>query len=121
MHKFFVTEENIKKEYLWITGEDVQHITKVLRLRQNDKIQVCSSGKEYICEILEISKGEITCKINEIYPNNSEANIEITLFQGLPKSQKMDLIIQKCVEIGVVSIVPVITQRVIVKIEELQK
>ena len=118
MHKFFVTEENIKNGYISITGEDVQHITKVLRLRQKDEIKVCSSGKEYICDISEILKNEIICKINESFPNNSEANIEITLFQGIPKAQKMDLIIQKCVEIGVVSIIPVITQRVIVKIED---
>jgi 16S rRNA (uracil1498-N3)-methyltransferase len=118
MHKFFVTEENIKNGYLWIGGEDVLHITKVLRLRRNDKIQVCCKGKEYICEISEISKKDITCKIAESYSNNSEADIEITLFQGIPKGQKMDLIIQKCVEIGVVNIVPVITDRVVVKIED---
>jgi 16S rRNA (uracil1498-N3)-methyltransferase len=119
MHKFFVNEENIKDDYLWITGEDVQHISKVLRLRQNDQIQVCGKGgNEFICSISEISKQEVICRINDSYPNKAEANIEITLFQGIPKSQKMDLIIQKCVEIGVVNIIPVITKRVVIKIDD---
>lgn len=119
MHKFFVSNENITDGNISITGEDVGHISKVLRLRMFDEIKVSNGrGIEYICSIAEISKKEVICKIIETFENNTETPIEITLFQGIPKSQKMDLIIQKCVEIGVANFYPVITERVVVRIDD---
>lgn len=119
MHKFFVSQSNIKDEYIFITGDDVQHISKVLRIRIGEKVQISDGrGKEYICAITEISKKEVICIINETFQNTTEALVEVTLFQGIPKSQKMDLIVQKCVEIGVVRIQPVITDRVIVRLDD---
>lgn len=118
MHKFFVSAEQVRYPNIHINGEDVDHIVKVLRLKNGDKIQICDgNGKEYICEIIKCDKKEVACKIIESFDNETEAPINITLYQGLPKSQKMDLIVQKCVEIGVVRIVPVITKRVVVKVE----
>jgi 16S rRNA (uracil1498-N3)-methyltransferase len=118
MHKFFVSAEQVRFPNIYIDGEDVDHIVKVLRLRNGDKIQISDgNGKEYICEIIKSDKKEVVCNIIESFDNETEAPINITLYQGLPKSQKMDLIVQKSVEIGVVRIVPVITNRVVVKVE----
>lgn len=118
MHKFFVNSENIVGNRICINGDDVNHIYKVLRLRENDEILISNGkGKEYISRIMEINKREVVCEVVEGFDNTSEPPVNITLYQGLPKAQKMELIIQKCVEIGVVRIQPVITQRVVVKID----
>lgn len=118
MHKFFIRRENISGEKLNITGDDVNHIYKVLRLNIGDIILVCDGeGNEYISRINEINKKEVKCDIIESSINQSEPPIKIILFQGLPKAQKMELIIQKGVEIGICKFQPVITQRVVVKTE----
>lgn len=118
MHKFFVNSENIAGNRICIKGEDVNHIYKVLRLRENDEILVSNGmGREYISKILDINKHEVVCEAVESFDNTSEPPVNITLYQGLPKAQKMELIVQKCVEIGVVKFQPVITQRVVVKID----
>lgn len=118
MHKFFVISDNIINDNIIIEGEDYQHATKVLRLKTGDKIQICDGEKnEYICLIQEINKKQIKCEIIEHFINNNESNLNITLFQGLPKAQKMELIIQKGVEIGIKEFQPIITERVVVKTE----
>ncbi|MEG0371530.1 MAG: 16S rRNA (uracil(1498)-N(3))-methyltransferase [Clostridium sp.] len=118
MHKFFVPKENIKSENIYITGDDVKHIGKVLRLKIDDRINISDGyGTEYICSIDIIDKKEVSCSIIEKYSNETESPIRITLFQGLPKAQKMDLIVQKGVEIGIYEVKSVITDRVIVKTE----
>jgi 16S rRNA (uracil1498-N3)-methyltransferase len=121
MHKFFVEKNNISGDgsCIRITNDDVQHITKVLRLRSNDEIQVSDGdGTEYLCLITEMSKKEVICSIQNTFQSETEAPIKIVLFQGMPKSQKMDLIVQKCVELGITHFYPVITDRVVVKIED---
>lgn len=116
MNKFFVDSENVQENRIIITGDDVNHITKVLRLRKGEKIQISDGrGREYICLIEETGKKEIISIIEEVFDNCTESTLNITLFQGLPKSQKMEFIIQKCVEIGVKAVQPVITERVVVK------
>ncbi|MCX7951119.1 MAG: 16S rRNA (uracil(1498)-N(3))-methyltransferase, partial [Clostridiales bacterium] len=118
MHKFFVKTDNIINDNIFIEGEDYQHATKVLRLKTGDKIQICDGEKnEYICLIQEINKKQIKCEIIEHFINNNESNLNITLFQGLPKAQKMELIIQKGVEIGIKEFQPILTERVVVKTE----
>lgn len=118
MHKFFINKENILGNKLHITGDDVNHIYKVLRLNNGDIIVASNGeGREYASKIMEITKQAVVCEIIEEFDNLSEPPIKITLFQGLPKAQKMEFIIQKGVEIGVCRIQPVITQRVIVKTE----
>lgn len=117
MHRFYVHDENIGKDTLVITGKDVNHISKVLRLKSADKIVVCNSNNiEYQCEILKLDKEEVLCKIISSNVSSAEPQIKIILFQGMPKAQKMDLIVQKCVEIGVCSIQPVMTERTVIKI-----
>lgn len=116
MHKFFIDKKNISGENLYITGDDVNHINKVLRLNTGDNILVCDGySHEYTSKIIEINKKETICKIIDKFDNLSEPPVMVTLFQGLPKAQKMEYIIQKSVEIGIFKIQPVITQRVVVK------
>lgn len=120
MHKFFINSENIdyKNNKIIITGEDVNHITKVLRLRCGESIKISDgNGNEYIGIIEVFDKKSVTCSIAEKFKNETEPKVKITLFQALPKAQKMDLIVQKCVEIGVCSIQTVITKRVVVDIK----
>lgn len=105
-------------EKLYIKGDDVNHISKVLRLNTGDDILVCDGlGVDYVSRIDEINKKEVLCDIIDKFDNLSEPPLKITLFQGLPKAQKMELIIQKGVEIGICRFQPVITQRVVVKTE----
>jgi 16S rRNA (uracil1498-N3)-methyltransferase len=118
MHRFFVEDRNINENNILIEGDDVNHITKVLRLRSGEKVSVSNArGREFICTLTEVNKKQVICEISEEFINQTEAPIQITLFQGLPKAQKMDLIIQKCVEIGIYKIQPVITERVVIKVD----
>ena len=114
MARFFVDKKNISKESILIDGEDVLHISRVLRMREGDTLTVCDGEKcDYLCEILGISKKEIVCKILEKFVNQNECDCAVTLYQGVPKGSKMDLIIQKCVEMGAVKIVPFISERTV--------
>lgn len=118
MHKFFVDKNDVFEDRISITGDDVNHITKVLRLKPQEEIQVCNGvGIEYLCSIEELSKKEVICKVIQSYESSTESELNITLFQGFPKAQKMELIVQKCIEIGLKEIQPVITKRVVVKLE----
>lgn len=116
MHRFFVDDEFINRDTLKITGDDVNHISKVLRLKIKEHIVVSDgSGNEYLCSITSISKDCIICSILEVNKNLTEPTVKVDLYQGIPKSTKMDLIVQKCVELGINSIIPVNTERVVVK------
>ena len=114
MHRFFVLPGQINNGCITITGDDLWHLSKVLRLREGDAITVCDSqGTDYDCKISKISKTEAIAAILGSCPNNSEPPINVTIYQGLPKSDKMDYIVQKCVELGAVKVVPVITKRAV--------
>ena len=118
MNRFFFSKEKLIHGIILIEGEDVQHISKVLRLSEGDKIILCDGENfEYISEIKTVEKTFIKSQVLEKKECDSEPSVEITLFQGIPKGDKMDLIIQKSVEMGVHRIVPVIMKRSIVKIE----
>lgn len=117
MHKFFTPKENINDLEGKILGEDVKHIYKVLRLAIGEKVILNDcEGTEFLGEISDLSKTEVTLKIIEKLNSNNESNLEIYLFQGLPKAQKMDLIVQKGTELGIVKFIPTITSRVDVKL-----
>lgn len=118
MGKFFVTTKQIKDNKISITGNDVNHIKNVLRLNVGDNINVCNSedSKNYICEIETFSNLEIECKITKIIEEQNEGNVEVHIFQGLPKSDKMELVIQKGTELGVSEFIPVKFARSIVKL-----
>lgn len=119
MSKFFVKNNQINNNIVIIVGQDVNHIANVLRLKIEDEIEICDSdkGESYKCKITQIEKDEIECKILEKLSRDQEENIEITIFQGLPKADKMELIIQKCTELGVSQITPVQMDRSIVKFD----
>lgn len=122
MHRFFVDTRNINENTIEIDREDVKHIVNVLRLEAGEEIEVCDKlGTDYKCKIVEANKESVICKIIESYRSRGESEIEITLFQGLPKSTKMDLIVQKSTELGVKRIVPLVTSRSIVKINDRKK
>lgn len=118
MHKFFVDENCIYDNMARIQGEDVKHIYKVLRLEVGNEVIINNClGKEFLAKIKDINKKEVILSIQEELNINNESNVNLYLFQGLPKASKMDLIVQKATELGVKEIVPIITERVIVKNE----
>lgn len=118
MHKFFVDRKCISEGFAKIKNEDVKHIYKVLRLKIGDNIVVNNlSGTEYLGEITDIDKTEVMVRLLEKLSVNNESPVNIYLYQGLPKSSKMDLIVQKATELGVREITPVVTDRVVVKTE----
>lgn len=118
MHKFFTSKELINENIGKIIGDDVKHIMKVLRLTNGEKVVLNNcEGVEYLAEINEVNKQEVTLNILEKIDESNESDIKITLYQGLPKSQKMDLIVQKGTELGIFEFKPVITSRVDVKLK----
>ena len=120
MPKFFVTADNIENNKITITGKDVNHIKNVLRKKVADKIIVCEN-KDYLCEIISLNNDIIECRIIEELDTNSESNIKVTIYQGIPKSDKMELIIQKSVELGAFAIIPTEMKRCVVKLKDKEK
>ncbi|MBS4536879.1 16S rRNA (uracil(1498)-N(3))-methyltransferase [Clostridium sp. D2Q-11] len=122
MNRFFVSQEDINDSIVTIKGDDIKHIKNVLRLKENDKISVCDNqDNEYIVKLDNILNEEVTGTIIEEVDIRRESNINITLYQGFAKGSKMDMIIQKATELGVKRIVPIITDRAIVKINDKKK
>lgn len=114
MPRFFVEKEQVSNGFINITGDDVKHIKRVLRLREGDEIEVCDgAGFDYECKIDSLSDDSVRAEIKSSSENMSEPPIELCVYQGMPKSDKMDYIVQKCVELGVCEIVPVITKRAV--------
>lgn len=118
MSRFFVSSEHISEDKVRIIGGDVNHIRNVLRMQKGDTLTVCDGmGSDYECSISALEREEIFLDIVKKTPSASELPQKLYLFQGLPKSDKMELIIQKAVELGVYEIIPVATMRAIVKID----
>lgn len=110
MQKLFV--ENINDEKIILDGESARHIAKSLRMRVGDVICVTDGGgDDYGCQIKEITKDEVVLKVCYKQACESEPSCRVTIYQGVPKSSKMEDIIQKCVELGVCEIVPTLTKR----------
>lgn len=118
MPRFFVKAEQIQDETITILGEDVKHIKNVLRKDKGDKIEICNqeNGRTYNCQINNIEDNSIITKIIEQI-EEQEDRIKIDIYQGLPKADKMELIIQKSVELGANAIIPVAMKRCVVKID----
>lgn len=123
MPKFFVTQEQVKEDKIKIIGNDIKHIKNVLREKVGNELTICNTtnGQDYLCEIIKIEEQGIECKIKAQLENNVESNIKVTIIQGLPKADKMELIIQKSVELGVYDITPVEMKRCVVKLKEKDK
>lgn len=123
MPKFFVNNNQVNGEKIKIIGSDVNHIKNVLRKKEGDALTICNTAnkKDYLCEISKISDIEIECKIKEKSVGNAESNVHVTIIQGLPKSDKMELVIQKSVELGVYDIIPIEMKRCIVKLNDKER
>ena len=116
MHRFFIPE--LYAQEMTITGVDARHISKVLRMRSGDKIQIVSDdGVTALAEIAGFSEGGVTVHCLEKLAESHEPAVQITLAQGLAKGEKMDFIIQKAVELGAASIVPVAMEHSVVRLE----
>ena len=113
-------EGQICGDRIVITGEDVNHIKNVLRMKIGEEIAVSNGvdGREYRCEVAQLLTDEVVCKLRFIKENDVELPAQVYLFQGLPKADKMELIIQKAVELGAYSVIPVATRRSIVKLDD---
>lgn len=120
MYKFFVNEEQISDNVIEIINDDVNHIKNVLRLNIGEKIEICniSNAENFLCKITKLDSEFVRCSILEKVESNSEPNVYLHIFQGLPKADKMETIIEKCTEIGVSEITPVIMKRCVVKLDD---
>ena len=116
MSRFFTDASNIGDEFISITDkQDIKHLSKVLRLKAGDSVDISDSCEwEYRAVIDEISEDEVILKIIDKQKFAREPEIQVTLFQGIPKAGKMETIIQKCVELGVHAVVPVFMDRTVV-------
>ncbi len=123
MPKFFVTTNQIEGNTIIIQNEDVNHIKNVLRAKIDDTIDICDcmTSKNYICKIEQIKEKDIYCHIVDEIESHVEPHIQVSIFQGLPKADKMELVIQKSVELGVYDITPVEMKRCVVKLNEKDK
>ncbi|MDE6640522.1 MAG: 16S rRNA (uracil(1498)-N(3))-methyltransferase [Acetatifactor sp.] len=122
MYKFFVepNQININDKSVIILGPDVNHIRNVLRMKAGEEISVCNGqdGREYRCGIASFEEDRVLCELRFIKEENAELPVKVYLFQGLPKADKMELIIQKAVELGVYRIIPVSAKRCVVKLDD---
>lgn len=118
MHHFFVKPEQIEGKHIRITGPDVNHGRQVLRLKEGESVLISDgTGKDYVCVVSSLDKDCILSEITGLDVQDRELPSRITLYQGLPKQDKMELIIQKAVELGASRIVPVATDYAVVKLE----
>ena len=118
MYHFFVSEEQINGENAYIEGSDVNHIANVLRMKPGEELLISvKEDWDYLCKIVDIETDRVNLKVLESMEQR-ELPVNITLLQGIPKSDKLEMIIQKAVELGVSEIIPVKTKRVVVKIDE---
>lgn len=119
MHRFFVDENLISDNRTVLSVEDSLHAVKVLRLAENDLITVCDgNGFDYDAKIVMANKSSVELSLLNKRKSETESAVKVTLIQCLPKSGKMEVIIQKCVELGVYDIIPVVSLRSVVKIND---
>ena len=114
MHRFYVNPENRTEDLFSLEQEDLKHAVSVLRLKPGDPVEIISDGKRFSAVVREVSPGTVSAQMLEELPS-TEPRIRLALFQGLPKSDKMELIIQKAVELGVSEIIPVKFARCVVR------
>lgn len=115
--RFFT--ENISEELAVVSGEDVRHITSVLRMREGDIAVLCDGrGTDFLAELAAIDDSGCEFKILEKSPNAAEPSVYVRLYQAMPKSDKMDFIVQKAVECGACEIVPIFTKRCVSRPDE---
>ncbi len=118
MHRFFIDKSKINGNVVSLEQEDALHIYKVLRLREGDTIELCDGqGIDYTAKLGKVSADYVEAHIQARFQTQGEPRLKTTLYQAIHKGPKMDIIIQKCVELGVSQIVPIVTARTIIKLE----
>ncbi len=118
MQHFFVDASQVSENGIRIEGSDVNHMKNVLRMRIGEELTVSDGeGCEYLCTVREFEEDQVLLQISEVHASDAELPSKIYLFQGLPKQEKMELIVQKCVELGIFAIVPVSMKRCVVKLD----
>lgn len=118
MYHFFSEHEHIHDTYIDIVGSDVNHIKNVLRLKTGDSLLISSGDNiDYTCHIAQIDEEHIRADIDSVDERGRELASKIYLFQGLPKADKMELVIQKAVELGAFEVIPVAMKRSVVKLD----
>lgn len=122
MYRFYITEEQISNDEIRISGGDVNHMKNVLRLEEGDWVVACNGrGRDYVSRIHSLERTQVLLHVEKIQDTGTELPARITLFQGLPKGDKMEWIIQKNVELGISEIVPVRMKRCVVRLQEEKK
>ena len=117
MHRFFADERGIVENIAYLNAEDAGHALRVLRLENGDEVELVCAPARYLAEIDSTEDGEVRLRVTEKL-RDTEAQTRVTLYQGLPKADKMELIIQKAVELGVYEIIPMATARAVVKLDQ---
>ena len=118
MQRFFVTPDQVGEDKIRIQGSDVNHMKNVLRMRPGEEVMVSDgNNRQYRCQVEDYPDGEAVLSILEAGLVDTELPSRIYLFQGLPKQEKMELIVQKAVELGVCQVIPVQTRRCVVKLD----
>lgn len=118
MPRFFVDPAAVNGDKALITGGDAVHIGRSLRMRLGDEVTLCCEGMDYTCRLLTISDEVCTAQILDICGGSGEPNIKLTLYQAMPKADKLELIVQKAVELGASAVVPVLTGRCVSRPDE---
>lgn len=119
MGRFFVQASQIVDDTVTLTGSDAGHIARVLRMTVGESITVCDmQGKEYQCTLAAVTPEQVQARVVEICQNQTESAYRTVLYQALPKGDKMETLIQKAVECGVCEIVPVASERCVVRLDE---
>lgn len=123
MLHIFVDPAQMKGDLLYVTGKDVNHIKNVMRLKKGDEISVRTGqdDREYRYGIEEFTDSEVVCRLRFVKEADVELPVKVYIFQGLPKADKMELIIQKAVELGAAEIIPVEMRRCVVKLDGSKK
>ena len=117
MHRFYADERGVNGEVAYLCEEDARHATRVLRMKTGENCELFADGRRFSGEIASIGDGEVAVRITGEMPS-TEAKLRITLSQGLPKADKMELIVQKSVELGACAVVPVAMSRCVVQLDQ---
>lgn len=119
MHRFFIEPSQIQDRKIYVEGPDVNHMKNVLRMKPGEQVMISDGGgTQYLCELESLETKQGRLRIVDTWKENRELSSKIYLFQGIPKSDKMELIIQKATELGVYELIPVVTGRTVVKLDD---
>ena len=122
MTQFFAdaSQVNTEEHRIVISGDDYNHIKNVLRMKTGEEFSVRVEGqpREYRCAVSEYTESEVICEIRFIKEDDTELPVKVTIYQALPKGDKLETVIQKCIELGAVRIIPVRTSRCVVKLDD---